>query len=185
MRKDLLDSFQAKLENMSDETFDKIHLRMTEWSAHVFGMIHMLVDDEVPFYLLIDSDDSNFDNPLPSLLTANSTTLFHISGDTIHDTQISEDMISIKFIIDGENGGSSSHYYDISKKSCGVRAIIQDIEGKPHEPMYIMPKLHEVNMRICEADSLMDELKQAEHEQQQHSINQFLKNPANDKFFKK
>lgn len=151
---------------LDDESLDN-------WSNSVYIMLETLINNKIPFYVLIESDDSNFTPELPEFLQANKSTLFHIAGDVLGDIDISFDGIDIKLFLDSPEGGSTSHVYHVGDR-CKINAIIQDFDGKPGEPMYIIPRIVKESIESIE---MID--------YEAHSMNHFLKNPANDKFFKK
>jgi hypothetical protein len=141
----------------------------------VKAMLTPLIENEIPFFTIMDTKDPSWDPALPeSISNTQDIVLIHIANDSLMDSNYNEetDTVTLRIAISTDEGISLHDYYidDIAR----IKGIFQDKDGMRADPIYIVPDFME---------QAIEDMKLATS-QEQHSLNHFLKNPNNAKFFK-
>ena len=135
---------------------------------HIEDVIQHFFQTEQNFGILCRIEDTTFDPPLPAemLREFRSLTLFFLAGYTFETAQITDGTLVFEAGFGSENFGSV-----VEVPLLSILQIIVD-----ETPVFI-------NLSTYKEE--IQELKQEENQGVQNSMQSFLSNPENSKFFKK
>lgn len=141
----------------------------TRFNMAVKGVVDLMIDSQTPFYIIIDPK-KNWIPSLPDEYQDTQGILFHIIDDSLTGSIVNEEHTSLLIAIPVEDGRLSIHNYIVDETS----NIILVGESNNREKGRVI---------IERPNFIFDIGKEIENDQL-HSIDHFLKNPNNAKFFK-
>lgn len=140
----------------------------TRFNMTVKGVVDLMIDSQTPFFIIIDPKN-NWVPPLPEDYQDKQGILFHIIDDSLTGSIVGEVESSLIIAIPVE-GGLSVHNYLVNENS----NIILVGESNHREKGRV----------IIERPNFIFEIGKEIANNELHSIDHFLKNPNNAKFFK-
>lgn len=155
---------------LSNVTKDKDFARIMK--SHIIDVLAFLFDKNQNFGILCKIEDVHFNPELPSYMrnSFSSLTLFFLAGYTFESAVVEEDHIVFEAGFGSENFGSV-----VTVPLLSIMQIIVD-----ETPIFI-------NLSELKAEDLERSDKEVEIDEKsvENSMNVFLSNPENEKFFKK
>jgi hypothetical protein len=130
-------------------------------------LIEAFVDSVTPFHLVMET--GNWEPPLPLELMDMGSVLFSFVDDTLRECINTPGGLYLFVSING-----NEYTYEVNDQSI-IHAIFADSEefpGKPGKIIFNRPKVQ------------LEESYDDEEEGKRHSMDMFLSNPDNEKFFK-
>lgn len=141
----------------------------TRFNISVKGVIDLMLESQTPFYIILDPKD-NWSPSLPEEYQDTQGILFHIIDDSLTESIVNDEKTSLLIAIPVEDGRLSIHNYLVTDTS-NVILVGESIN-------------RERGRVIIERPNFIYEIGKEIKNEQLHSIDHFLKNPNNAKFFK-
>lgn len=136
------------------------------FNKSIKSIVDIFLLSKTPFFLTIDPR-IGWEPPLPEELCSVDFLLFNIDGDAFSDCRIEPTFTEIFVAIMKPSSGYILHRYKIDESN-RVKRILESTDGQPSSVI------------LCKPSYMFDYVEENDY----HSIDHFLTNPNNAKFFK-
>lgn len=143
--------------------FDKL----VKYNTVAKSMVDFMLETQTPFFVVIDPK-TNWEPELPDEYREKQGVLFHIIDDSLTESVVGETVSKLLVAIPTDNG-LSLHYYSVDEYNKII--LIGESKGRDRGRVLLERPEFIFNMKDVEDSRL-------------HSLNHFLQNPDNEKFFK-
>ena len=137
------------------------------FNKSIKSIVDIFLLSKTPFFLTIDPN-IGWIPPLPDELCGSDALLFNIDGDAFSDCKIEPTYTEIFVAIQNDTSGYVLHRYKIDESN-RVKRILESTDGQPSSVI------------LCKPSYMFEYIEETDR---YHSIDHFLTNPNNAKFFK-